>query len=110
MSHFETSLASIVLMSVLVTAQHAYAGGSCIDSQASSDGTQTRWTLNNTCNETYDVSILSTGRGHHVCRVLRMEPNATRTFAQSKVCSSLNELTVGCNCEHELTLREQQVR
>ena len=87
------------------------AAASCIDSEASSPSAQqTEWMLTNACSATVEVTIQSPGRGHATCRVLRMEAGASRKFTQAKVCSSQNQLVVGCHCEQQLVILEREIQ
>ncbi len=88
----------------------AKAAGSCIDGQWHNGTDGNHLILTNTCQETFDVTLMSGSNHKRACATFRMEPNATRTYTQSAECHGVNELTHGCFCENEIDLREHQIK
>lgn len=77
--------------------------GQCVDIENVSDSSsdQNRWVLTNTCQHAVDVSIERNGGNRGVCVVLHIEPGASRSFKQQKICrGGINSLIVGCSCEN----------
>ena len=99
------------LIAFSLTPGSASAAGSCIDSQWTqlSSGVN-RALFNNTCNETIELTIQSTGRSRRVCEVLRIESHVQRHFDQLPSCRNTTELMRGCVCENDLHLVERRVQ